>query len=240
MKLRSPFAIRLIAIVFAFIVRCWLATLRFRNVSVDGRPHPENPNVEPLIYAFWHEALLIPLRQRVRLDMLIGQHADGELIAQVARRFGFGVIRGSSTRGGGRAIRGMINLQDVPTHLGITPDGPKGPRRQVQMGMIAVASATGRRILPVGIGFARAWRAKSWDRFAVPYPFSTVCWVWGRAMTIPPELDRHELESWRQKVETHLVEVSELADAWGEIVARDGRNAPPPAAAMPQASRQAA
>src|SRR5262245_4752906 len=143
MKLRNPLLLKLTAWLFAGIVRLWLATLRYRTICHDGRSHPLDPSQQRFIYAFWHECILAPLRIRTRLGLLIGQHADGAFIARVAQNCGFGVIRGSTSRGGSAALRQMICHSNPHSHIGITPDGPRGPRRRVQVGAVAVASATG-------------------------------------------------------------------------------------------------
>jgi lysophospholipid acyltransferase (LPLAT)-like uncharacterized protein len=157
MKLRNPTLIRLVAFLASVLIRGWMSTLRLRLVFQDGRVHPTDPRVERFIYAFWHESLLAPTVRRTRVHILISQHADGEFIAQVCRFLGYGVVRGSSTRGGSLAL---LELMDRCTrsHLAVTPDGPRGPRRQVKVGIVYLASRTGMAIVPVGVGYTRAWR----------------------------------------------------------------------------------
>src|SRR4029079_19053493 len=115
--------------IVAFFIRLWISTMRVRMVSADGRMHPVDPNESQFIYAFWHEGLLAPLATRPKIRVLISQHTDGELIAQIVERLGIGVIRGSTARGGCQALLEMIRSAEGNTHLGITPDGPRGPRR---------------------------------------------------------------------------------------------------------------
>jgi lysophospholipid acyltransferase (LPLAT)-like uncharacterized protein len=210
MKLRDPRMIRLAAALGAGVARAWMTTVRWRIDNRDTARHPPDGTQGYFIYAFWHESLLALTRFRVPAHVLISQHADGELIAQVCRRIGFDVVRGSTTRGGGRAL---LELREVAchSHLAITPDGPRGPRRQVQPGVVALASCTGLPIVPVGVGFSRAWRAGSWDRFAIPKPFSTTVLVGAPSVRVPNELDRHEAESYRQLVEQRLLAATEDA-----------------------------
>ena len=160
MKLRNPILIRMVAAALALVIWCWMRTTRLRIGSLDGRPHPADPASEQYFYAFWHEGLLAPLKTRIKVKILISQHADGEIIAQVCHWLGFGTVRGSTTRGGCEAIQSLVRESHSKTHLGITPDGPKGPRRKLQMGIIFVASLTGLPIVLAGIGFTRAWRLK--------------------------------------------------------------------------------
>src|SRR4051812_21753550 len=196
MKSRNRWLIPYLASVVAFVIRLWMSTMRTRIVSVDGRMHPADPRDERFIYAFWHEGLLAPLATRPKIRVLISQHTDGEFIAQVCERLGIGVIRGSTGRGGCQALLEMIRNRDETTHLGITPDGPRGPRRQLKPGVVMIASQSGLAIVPFGIGFARAWRFRSWDRFALPRPGSTMVGVVGRPIEVPPDLDRAAMQHW--------------------------------------------
>ena len=225
MKLRSRWMIRLASACIAVVVRLWMATLRVRVVSADGRQHPIDPDEGPVIYAFWHESLLAPLSKRPKARALISQHADGELIAQVCQRLGIGVIRGSTTRGGSQALLEMVRGGGA-LHLAITPDGPRGPRRQLQAGVVMVASLTGLPIVPFGVGFTRAWRARSWDRFALPRPGSTMTGVFGEPIHIPRDLGRGGIEEHRQQVEDRLLELTALAENWAQRICA-GDAAPP-------------
>jgi len=104
-----------------------------------------------IIIAFWHgQQLMMPLAYRGRkAHILISQHRDGEMICRIVQRFGFGAVRGSSTRGGGVALRQLIRLGRSGVDLVVTPDGPKGPRHVVQKGVIQLAQATGLPIVPL-------------------------------------------------------------------------------------------
>jgi lysophospholipid acyltransferase (LPLAT)-like uncharacterized protein len=129
----------------------------------------------------------------------------------VCRFLGYGVVRGSSTRGGSLALLDLIDCCGR-SHLGVTPDGPRGPRRQLKVGIIYLASRTGLAIVPIGIGYTRAWRFRSWDRFALPCPFSTMIGVLGEAIPIPADLDRDGLERYRRLVEERCLAVTAVAE----------------------------
>jgi lysophospholipid acyltransferase (LPLAT)-like uncharacterized protein len=223
MKLRDPRWIRLVAFLLGLVVRAWMGTVRVRLRNHD---HHEHPGREPargrFIYAFWHESLLSPIKFRVPVHALISQHADGELIAQVCGHLGFGTVRGSTTRGG---MRALLELREVAgrSHLMITPDGPRGPRRRLQLGVPLLASATGLPAVPVGVGFTRAWRFRSWDRFALPKPFSTICLVVPGSLAVPPDLDRDGIEEHRRRIEERMLAATAEAEAWAEALA--GRRA---------------
>jgi lysophospholipid acyltransferase (LPLAT)-like uncharacterized protein len=168
------------------------------------------------IYAFWHEYLLIPARFYVLPDLhvLISEHADGEMIAEACRRIGFGLVRGSTTRGGARALLQIArSVQSGKAHhLAVTPDGPRGPRRTVHPGLVYMAGLTGLPIVPVGFAYRGAWRMNSWDRFAVPYPFTTATCVMGGPIAVPGRLGKEKLESYRRRVEDAMLAMGEAAE----------------------------
>ena len=114
-------------------------------------------------------------------------------------------------------------------HLGITPDGPRGPRRELKPGVVMIASQSGLPIVPVGIGFVRAWRFGSWDRFALPLPGSTLVGVVGAPIHVPRELDRGGMKTWVAAVEQQMRQMTELAEDWAERIRRGGAVAMPPA-----------
>ncbi len=174
MKLRHPLLLRVVGQLAALVIHGWMSTIRTKtDFRASGRRHPVNTRSQRYIYAFWHESILFPLKSRGKLAMLISQHADGELVAQICRHYRVKTIRGSKTRGGDSALLELIKVAR-DSNIGITPDGPRGPRRKVQPGVISLASLTGLPILSFGVGFVDAWRAKSWDRFAIPKLYSTM------------------------------------------------------------------
>jgi lysophospholipid acyltransferase (LPLAT)-like uncharacterized protein len=218
MKLRHPGLIGLVALLGSCIVRLWMSTLRFRMFYSDDKIHPTDGRLDPHIYAFWHEALLFPTAFKARANILISQHADGELIARVVKHLGFGVVRGSTSRGGMAGLMCMVHKSNV-SHLIITPDGPRGPRRQFQIGAILLASMTGLPVTPLGLTFGSAWRAPSWDRMLLPVPWSAAYGVVGTPIYVPPDLGREGLEHYRALVEVEMTRVNEAAERW----AREGR-----------------
>jgi lysophospholipid acyltransferase (LPLAT)-like uncharacterized protein len=240
MKRRNRWLVPYIAAVVALFIRLWMSTMRVRMVAADGQRHPADLASNRYLYAFWHEGLLAPLATRPRIRVLISQHTDGEVIAQICQRLGIGVIRGSTARGGCQALLGMIRDQDETTHLGITPDGPRGPRRQLKPGVVMIASQSGLPIVPVGIGLVKAWRFASWDRFALPIPGSTMVGVVGAPIIVPRDLDRAALKDWVQYVEGQLLDLTQLAEDWAWRIGRDGISAPPPSIPAVAALRKSA
>ncbi|MEX2173154.1 MAG: lysophospholipid acyltransferase family protein, partial [Pirellulaceae bacterium] len=222
MKLQHPLAIRLVAALAAVLIRIWMTTVRVRTVSADGQAHPVDPATSRYIYAFWHEALLAPIATRPKARVLISQHHDGELIAQACQWLGLGLIRGSTARGGSQALLEMIRGTGDDTHLAITPDGPRGPRRGLKAGIVMVASQTGLPIVVMGIGFSRAWRASSWDRFAVPLPFTTIVGVLSEPIAVPKDLGRPGLQQFTEQIEARMLGLTAQAEDWARCIRRSG------------------
>jgi lysophospholipid acyltransferase (LPLAT)-like uncharacterized protein len=197
------------------LIRLWMSTLRCRFFFADGISHPADFRKNRFIYAFWHESILFPAAFSTRIRILISRHADGEFIAQVCRFMGLQVARGSSTRGGSAALLELVRFSRR-THLAVTPDGPRGPRRRVQPGVIYLASLTGLPIVGFGVGYSQAWRARSWDQFAVPKPWSKAACVVAPALHVPPRLDRDGLERYRCLLEDRLRDATLAAELWAQ------------------------
>src|SRR3954468_9976148 len=207
MRIQAPLLFRGIGIGGAWLVRRLVGTCRFHFRYADPGVNPEVARKagRRYIYAFYHEVMLFPAYFWAwpEMQILISDHRDGEMITQVVRRLGFGVVRGSTTRGGARALREMTQRADRAP-LCVTPDGPRGPRRHVHQGLAYLASRTGLPIVGAGMAFRDPWRAKSWDRFAVPRPFRAAACVTPEAVYIPPDADRDTLEIYRQEVERRM------------------------------------
>jgi lysophospholipid acyltransferase (LPLAT)-like uncharacterized protein len=240
MTRRSRWLVRYLAVVAAVVIRLWMSTIRVRIASFDGQPHPSDPARGRYIYTFWHETLLAPLATRPQAQVLVSQHTDGEAIARICQRLGVEVIRGSTARGGCQALLEMIRNSNVGLHLAITPDGPRGPRRELKAGAVMVASQSGLPIVPTGIAFVQAWRAGSWDRFAIPCPFTAALGVIGEPIAIPSDLDRGGIQHWTRVVEQRMHELTELAEEWAERLRREGGRAAPPAVPHTAPLRQSA
>lgn len=159
------------------VVRALGATWDVRHVGRE-RVDRARRGGGPVLYAMTH-GVLLPLVYSHRergIRVLVSESRDGEIITRIIERFGFGTVRGSSSRGGARAIARMVALAREGWDVGITPDGPKGPRFSAEPGAVWVAAHGDVPIVPLGVAADRAWRARSWDRFLVPKPFARV-WV---------------------------------------------------------------
>jgi lysophospholipid acyltransferase (LPLAT)-like uncharacterized protein len=214
MKLRQPGLIRACGFLIACLMKGLHSTLRVREDHGPAGPHPPDARVRRSLYVFWHENIVFASRfGQGKVHVLISQHADGELITQICRHLRLGAVRGSSRRGGRAAVRDMLRLCER-THVVVTPDGPRGPRRQVQPGVVFLASKTGLPIVPFGLGYEKAWRARSWDQFAVPHPFSLCTFVIGAPIHVPPDLDGAQIREHCLRVQAGLDHVTLDAQRW--------------------------
>ena len=154
-----------------------LGELLVRLLGVTWRVRWEGePPDGPVVLAMWHGELL-PLVWALRgrgVAPLVSTHADGEVIARIVQRLGFAPIRGSSSRGGARALIEASRRLDAGATVAFTTDGPRGPRRQSAPGALAAAARSGLAVVPMGALASRFWRFNSWDRFVVPKPFAVI------------------------------------------------------------------
>ncbi|MDQ6971634.1 MAG: lysophospholipid acyltransferase family protein [Mariprofundaceae bacterium] len=175
---------QLIRIAYLFLSH----TIRWTIVGTSPRDYQG----EQYIHAFWHARLLMMLRVTIRWHgyMLISEHRDGGFISDTLNLCGVDTVRGSSTRGGARAMLRMLRaVKNEGRHIGITPDGPKGPAERVQKGTIQLAVKSGLPVVPVCYAASRYWRASSWDRFYIPQPFSLGVFVFGEPIAVLPDDD---------------------------------------------------
>jgi lysophospholipid acyltransferase (LPLAT)-like uncharacterized protein len=224
MRISLPILNRFAGFVASSVVRAWLGTLDHRVAYYDPSVDPARPEFTgQYIYVFWHEYLLAPIygRGHCNVAMLLSRHRDAEILGQAAKFLGFETVRGSTRRGGLAALREML-VKSQRMNLVITPDGPRGPRRVLAPGAVYLASKLQRPLVPFGAGYERPWRAKSWDRFAIPRPFSRGRYVVGPPMNIPADLSREGIEHYRAQAERMLNFLTDEAEQW----AATGRRKP--------------
>lgn len=166
-----------------------------------------------MVTVTWHNRLLFfpavfPAEVRRRTVAVVSSSRDGQYIADLIRCFGLRSARGSSSRAGARAQLEAIHALREGNHVSFTPDGPRGPRYHMSRGPIHLASKMGTGILPIAINASRYWAFRSWDRFQIPKPFSTLTLHLGSPIMIPPDLDDVRIEYYRKLVEDKLNEVS--------------------------------
>ena len=177
--------------------------LRFRR---EGRP---------VIFVCWHGQLL-PLVHQHRnqgVVVLVSEHADGEFVARVLERHGFGTARGSSTRGGSRGLGPLIRPARAGRDLALPPDGPRGPARKVKPGALLAAQVTGLPLIPLAAGASSAWRLGSWDGFMIPRPFARVSVRYGAPHWIERDAGEEALARHALALESTLNELSAAVSA---------------------------
>lgn len=181
MKLR--WAAPLLARVGAGLMRLLAATWRYR---VHGAEHRTALGNAPFIFVLWHSRIL-PLLYHHRGEgvvLLVSQHRDGGYLVDLATRWGYRAVRGSSRRGGAAGLLAIVRELKTGTRVAITPDGPVGPAEEVKPGAVAAAQHAGAPMLPIGARASAAWWLRSWDRFCIPKPFARVDVVYGRPITV--------------------------------------------------------
>ena len=196
------------------LIDALLGTVHFRVVT--AQPHLDIlKQGGGVIYTLWHGRLL-PLtyfHRRQAIATLISRSGDGEYIARVVERWGYHAARGSSSRGGGAALRELVKAARHGASLAFTPDGPRGPRQQLKRGVLTAAQLSGLPIMPMSGAATRAWWLEGWDRFLVPKPFSTMFVRYGAPVYIPRDATESELSALELQVEATLNELTEHADA---------------------------
>lgn len=172
--------------VLSGLLRLWGRTLRIRRVNKEEFDRLIRTS-RPVIM-LWHDEIfpLIPSHENAGLVCVVSQSRDGELLTQVLRRFGFPTARGSSSRGGTRALvaaKRLMEKQDVGAIF--TVDGPRGPRHKVKPGAVFLALLAGSPVVPVRVVMEHRWiLRRAWDKFQVPWPFSRCTIVYGAPVTV--------------------------------------------------------
>lgn len=191
-----------------------LATVRFE--SEGDRYYREFIDAgKPVIYALWHGRLL-PLGYRHRQQGVIGlisRSKDGEYLTGALERWGFGAVRGSSSRGGMEALRGLVRETRRGRSLAITPDGPRGPRQKLKSGVLVAAQLSGLPIIPVSATADRGWWPERWDRFLVPKPFAHVRIRYAPPVWVPRDADERMLNEIGSNLEAQLNQMTAELDA---------------------------
>jgi len=187
-------------------------TLRWR---VEGLQHLNaiTASGRQPVMAFWHGRILPAtfFFRRRGIVVITSENFDGEWIARTIQRFGYGTARGSTSRGGRKAMLRLVRDMECGKPAGFTLDGPRGPARVAQPGAVWLARTTGNPILPFHCEASRAWTLRSWDRTQIPKPFSTVALVIGEPIAVPAEGTDAQLEGARLHLEARLRELESRA-----------------------------
>jgi lysophospholipid acyltransferase (LPLAT)-like uncharacterized protein len=181
------------------------ATLRWR---VEGLQHYDEivlAGHQPIM-AFWHGRILpatVYFKNR-GIVVITSENFDGEWIAGIIERFGYGTARGSTSRGGAKALVQMKHDMNGGKPTGFTLDGPRGPARVAQPGAVWLSKITGNPVLPFHLEADRHWTVNSWDRTQIPKPFSTIALVVGEPFVVPRDADDEGVDAARRRLEQQL------------------------------------
>jgi len=209
---RQRLALRLVSWAGYLAVRLIGPTLRWQvAVEPGGPPHGW---VQPAVYVFWHQCVFSStwwFRHR-QVAVMTSSSFDGEYIARIIERFGYEAVRGSSTRGGVRALLGMHTVVEQGRAVAFTIDGPRGPRHVAKAGPVLLARNTGVPIIAFHVGLERAWVLNSWDAFRIPKPFSRALLCLSQLMPVAPHSSAAELERHHAEMQAALERVRDLAE----------------------------
>jgi lysophospholipid acyltransferase (LPLAT)-like uncharacterized protein len=172
-----------------------------------------------IIYAFWHGRIFMATyfwRNR-GIVVMTSQNKDGDYIARVIRRFGYGAARGSSSRGGLRALAEMIRELRGNKDVAFTVDGPRGPRYIAKPGPIWLASKSGAAVFPFNISAQKRWVLSSWDQFQIPKPFSRVVVLMGSPIYVSADASAEDLDSKQRQLQHALEELLSRGDSHWDV-----------------------
>src|SRR5436189_5312695 len=190
------------------------ATLRWKTEGLEHLDAIVRSGRQPIM-AFWHGRILpatVYFRRR-GIVVITSENFDGEWIARIIERFGYGTARGSTSSGGKRAMLQLVREMKAGRPAGFTLDGPRGPARVAQPGAVWLAMATGNPLLPFHLEASSAWTARSWDRTQIPTPFSTVSLAVGEPLYVEPHAAADRLEAARRELERRLAALESDAKA---------------------------
>jgi lysophospholipid acyltransferase (LPLAT)-like uncharacterized protein len=207
--------IRAADLVFYFLINLIGRSSRFEVIGWENHEKAELKGGLP-IYVFWHDRIFLTTywwRKR-RIVVMTSRSFDGEYIARFIQRFGYGAVRGSSTRGGVGAIVEMARLMRAGCTTAFTIDGPKGPPYVAKMGAVLLAKKSGHPIVPVTMALAKYWKAPSWDHFQIPKPFTRARVYVAPPIYVPSGADEQTLNAKRDELQRVLDDLTSQGDEW--------------------------
>ena len=212
--LKSDISIRVAGRVGSVVVRLLLWSIRWRTIDKGGLESLRG-NPDAVIFVNWHCRLIgaFDMLRPYSIMGVVSPSTDGKLISAVVEPLGIRTIWGSSNRNTVGAYREMRKCLKKGEHIGITPDGPRGPARMAAPGTLALAKASGARIIPLAWSTSNLARMRTWDRFAVPKPFARGVQIWGKPITVPARANDAALEKARIRLEDAINDLTAEADA---------------------------
>lgn len=204
-------------------VACWSIARYLRLLGVTGRWTVDGADIpaallesgRPFILAFWHGRLMMmpeAWRFAAPVHMLTSRHPDGQLIARTLGHLGIDTVAGSTDRGGAEVMRAMVRLLKQGECVGVTPDGPRGPRMRASAGIVQIARLAGVPIVPATCAARPRRLIPSWDRLVVPLPFGRRIVAWGEPIEIERDADDEAVEAARVRLERRLNEMTRALD----------------------------
>jgi lysophospholipid acyltransferase (LPLAT)-like uncharacterized protein len=210
MKIRNRRLTRLLAFLAVCLLRVLYWTCRKKYIlhTPGTLPYLDSGD-QRYIYSLWHDQLLMAIftGRPIRMCGLVSRHQDGSYLSDGMRMVGVTPVRGSHQHGGAEAMRQMIErVRDY--HIAITPDGPRGPRREIKPGIAFLASRTGRVVVPVGANCANCWKVQGkWTDMMIPKPFTTIYTICGEPLAIPADATREQLEEYTRELTERMRQV---------------------------------
>ena len=207
--------IRAADLVFYSLISLIGRTARFEVIGWENHEKAEQNGGLP-IYVFWHDRIFLTTywwRQR-RIVVMTSRSFDGEYIARFIQRFGYGAVRGSSTRGAVGAIIEMARLMREGCTTAFTIDGPKGPPYVAKMGAVMLAKKTGHPIMPVTMALERYWAAPTWDELQIPIPFTRARVYVAPPIYVPADADEATLAAKRDELQQTLDDLNHQSEEW--------------------------
>jgi len=212
---RERFLIRLADLVFFALISLIGKTVRVEIEGWENFEKIQRGGKIP-IYTFWHDRIFLGtyfFRKR-GIMVMSSQSFDSEYTARVIQRFGYGTIKGSSTRGAVRALTKMIRLMRQGLPMGFTLDGPKGPRYVAKSGACFLAKKTGNPIMPFLLEPKSFWTIKSWDKMQIPKPFTRAKLFIAEPIYVSKDADDKEIENKRRELQSKLDELVAFGEQW--------------------------
>ena len=204
---------RAAAIAGASAIRALAATWRYRTVG-DEIPASLRSKREPILFTLWHGEMLPLLwfHRNQGVAVLVSEHSDGEIIARILEWMGYALIRGSTSRGAGRALIGLTRTLKEGNDVAITPDGPRGPRHKFAPGAVVAANRADVPIVPAVAHVDKCWRMSSWDGFVIPKPFARITIAYGPATRVHARTPREAADE-APRLEQLMAETARAACA---------------------------
>jgi lysophospholipid acyltransferase (LPLAT)-like uncharacterized protein len=220
-KIRNELGVALLAWMFVGIVRLLFRTLTFSyREAVAGTNPFDKRTTERYLYCVWHDSVVMPAfsGEHPSTSALTSRHSDGSFVARVLKSVGIRPIRGSTNRLSPAGFRTLVRATEAG-HVVITPDGPRGPARHMSVGIVYLASRTGRAIVPTAYHARSCWKfAGSWTTLVVPRPFTHVTLVAGRPIQVPPDLPRSELQYYVRQVQGEMDRVNATVEVTNMVL----------------------